>query len=95
MKTGDVAVMDEKGFLRIVDRKKDMILISGFKKIPNEVEDVVVSHPGVIEAAVIGVPDERSGEAVKAFVVRRTRTHQGGADRLLPREPHRLSRCPT
>ncbi|MCP5238338.1 MAG: long-chain-fatty-acid--CoA ligase [Zoogloeaceae bacterium] len=71
LKTGDVAVMDEKGFLRIVDRKKDMILISGFNVYPNEVEDVVVSHPGVIEAAVIGVPDERSGEAVKAFVVRK------------------------
>lgn len=71
LKTGDVAVMDEAGFLRIVDRKKDMILISGFNVYPNEVEDVVVSHPGVIEAAVIGVPDERSGEAVKAFVVRK------------------------
>ena len=71
LKTGDVAVMDEKGFLRIVDRKKDMILISGFNVYPNEVEDVVVSHPGIIEAAVIGVPDERSGEAVKAFVVRK------------------------
>ena len=71
LKTGDVAVMDEKGFLRIVDRKKDMILISGFNVYPNEVEDVVVSHSGVIEAAVIGVPDERSGEAVKAFVVRK------------------------
>lgn len=71
LKTGDVAVMDDAGFLRIVDRKKDMILISGFNVYPNEVEDVVVSHPGVIEAAVIGVPDERSGEAVKAFVVRK------------------------
>ena len=71
LKTGDVAVMDQKGFLRIVDRKKDMILISGFNVYPNEVEDVVVSHPGIIEAAVIGVPDERSGEAVKAFVVRK------------------------
>lgn len=70
-KTGDVAVMDEKGFLRIVDRKKDMILISGFNVYPNEVEDVVVSHPGVIEAAAIGVPDEHSGEAVKVFVVRK------------------------
>lgn len=71
LKTGDVAVMDDSGFLRIVDRKKDMILISGFNVYPNEVEDVVVSHPGVIEAAVIGVADERSGEAVKAFVVRK------------------------
>jgi long-chain acyl-CoA synthetase len=69
-RTGDIGVMDERGFVRIVDRKKDMIVVSGFKVFPNEVEDVVASHPGVRECAVIGVPDERSGEAVKLFVVR-------------------------
>jgi long-chain acyl-CoA synthetase len=71
LRTGDIAVMDEKGFLRIVDRKKDMILVSGFNVYPNEIEDVLAMHPGVVEAAAIGVPDERSGEAVKVFVVRR------------------------
>lgn len=70
-KTGDVGVMDERGYVRIVDRKKDMVLVSGFNVYPNEVEDVAVQHPGVLEAAVIGVPDKHSGEAVKLFVVRR------------------------
>jgi long-chain acyl-CoA synthetase len=71
LKTGDVAVMDDKGFFRIVDRKKDMILVSGFNVYPNEVEDVVAMHPGVLEVAAIGVPDEKSGEAVKIFVVKK------------------------
>jgi len=71
LRTGDVAVMDEKGFVRIVDRKKDMILVSGFNVYPNEVEAVVAMHPGVLEAAAVGVPDEKSGEAVKLFVVKR------------------------
>ena len=71
LRTGDVATIDEKGFVRIVDRKKDMILVSGFNVYPNEVEDVVADHPLVIEVAAIGVPDERSGEAVKVFVVRK------------------------
>ena len=71
LKTGDVAVVDEKGFVRIVDRKKDMILVSGFNVYPNEVEDVVASHPAVMEVAAIGVPDEKSGEAVKVFVVKK------------------------
>ncbi|WP_153167014.1 long-chain-fatty-acid--CoA ligase FadD [Thauera sp. 2A1] len=71
LRTGDIAVMDERGFVRIVDRKKDMILVSGFNVYPNEVEDVIASHPGVLEVAAVGVPDERSGEAVKVFVVRR------------------------
>jgi long-chain acyl-CoA synthetase len=69
--TGDVAVMDDNGFFRIVDRKKDMILVSGFNVYPNEVEDVVAMHPGVMEVAAIGVADEKSGEAVKIFVVRK------------------------
>ncbi|WP_374011658.1 long-chain fatty acid--CoA ligase [Pseudoxanthomonas koreensis] len=69
--TGDMARIDEKGFVYIVDRKKDMILVSGFNVYPNEVEDVVAAMPGVLEVAAVGVPDERSGEAVKLFVVRK------------------------
>ena len=69
--TGDIGVMDEKGFVRIVDRKKDMILVSGFNVYPNEIEDVVAMHRGVLECAAVGVPDEKSGEAVKLFVVRK------------------------
>jgi long-chain acyl-CoA synthetase len=70
-RTGDIGVMDQKGMVKIVDRKKDMVLVSGFNVYPNEVEDVIAMHPGVLECAVIGVPDAASGEAVKAFVVRR------------------------
>ncbi|WP_028102596.1 long-chain-fatty-acid--CoA ligase [Pseudoduganella violaceinigra] len=70
-KTGDVGIMDDKGFVRIVDRKKDMILVSGFNVYPNEVEGVVAAHPGVLEVACVGVPDANSGEAVKLFVVRK------------------------
>ncbi len=71
LRTGDIAVMDNKGYVRIVDRKKDMILVSGFNVYPNEVEDVLAMHPGVLEVAAIGVPDEKTGEAVKIFVVRK------------------------
>jgi long-chain acyl-CoA synthetase len=70
-KTGDVGVMDATGYFRIVDRKKDMVLVSGFNVYPNEVEDVVASHPGVLECAVVGVPDKNSGEAVMLFVVKK------------------------
>ncbi len=69
--TGDVGIMDERGFVRIVDRKKDMILVSGFNVYPNEIEAVVVMHPGVLECAAIGVPDAKSGEAVRLFVVKK------------------------
>lgn len=69
-KTGDMAVIQEDGYVRIVDRKKDMVLVSGFNVYPNEVEDVLAEHPGILEAGVIGIPDEHSGEVVKAFVVR-------------------------
>ena len=69
--TGDIAVLQEDGYIRIVDRKKDMILVSGFNVYPNEIEDVVAGHPGVVESAAVGVPDESSGEAVKLFVVRK------------------------
>lgn len=69
LRTGDVAVIDEDGFVKIVDRIKDMILVSGFNVYPNEIEEVVASHPAVESCAAIGVPDEKSGEAVKLFVV--------------------------
>lgn len=71
LRTGDLGYVDEHGYVYLVDRKKDMILVSGFKVYPNEVEEILAAHPGVLEAAVLGVPDERSGEVVKAFVVRR------------------------
>ncbi len=71
LKTGDMATVDEDGFFKIVDRKKEMILVSGFNVYPNEIEDVLVQHPKVLEAGVIGVPDERSTEAVKAFIVKK------------------------
>jgi long-chain acyl-CoA synthetase len=70
-KSGDIGFMDEKGYVTIVDRKKDMVLVSGFNVYPNEVEGVVAMHPGVLECAVVGVPDANTGEAVKLFVVRR------------------------
>jgi len=73
-KSGDIGIMDERGYVKIVDRKKDMILVSGFNVYPNEVEDVVASHPGVLECAAIGVPDAKSGEAVKVYVVRKDPT---------------------
>ena len=71
LRTGDIAAMDPQGFVRLVDRKKDVILVSGFNVYPNEVEEVVAGHPGVLEVAAVGVPDEHSGEAVKIFVVRK------------------------
>ena len=70
LRTGDMGFMDERGYFKITDRKKDMIIVSGFKVFPNQIEDVVAMHPGVAEVAAIGVPDERSGEAVKIVVVR-------------------------
>jgi acyl-CoA synthetase (AMP-forming)/AMP-acid ligase II len=70
-RSGDMGFMDESGYTKIVDRKKDMILVSGFNVYPNEIEEVAVSHPGVAEAAAVAVPDEHSGEAVKLFVVRK------------------------
>ena len=70
-KTGDIGKMDERGYTKIVDRKKDMILVSGFNVYPNEIEEVIAAHPGVLECACVGVPDANSGEAVKLFVVRK------------------------
>jgi len=71
MRTGDIAVMQEDGYSRIVDRKKDMILVSGFNVFPNELENVISLCPGVVECAAIGVADEKQGEAIKVFVVRK------------------------
>ncbi len=70
-RTGDMGIMDEKGYFRITDRKKDMIVVSGFKVFPNEIEDVAMMHPGVLEAAAVGASDAKSGEVVKLFVVRK------------------------
>lgn len=72
--TGDIGVMEESGYFKVVDRQKDMILVSGFNVYPNEIEDVVASHPKVLEAAAIGIPDERSGEVVKIFVVKKDKS---------------------
>ena len=69
--TGDIGIMDRQGFIKIVDRKKDMIIVSGFNVYPNEIEGVVVMHPGVLECAAVGIPDKKSGEAVKLFVVKK------------------------
>ena len=69
LKTGDIALIQEDGYIRIVDRKKDMIIVSGFNVFPNEIEDVVTSHPKVVECAAVGIPDAKSGEAVKVYVV--------------------------
>ena len=70
-RTGDIGVVDERGYFKIVDRKKDMILVSGFNVYPNEVEDVITQMPGVLECAAVGVPDEKAGEAVKVVIVRK------------------------
>jgi len=73
-RTGDIGVMDAEGFFKIVDRKKDMIKVSGFNVFPNEVENVLASHPKVLEVAAIGIPDARSGEAIKVFIVKKDQT---------------------
>jgi long-chain acyl-CoA synthetase len=70
-RTGDIGVVDERGYFRIVDRKKDMILVSGFNVYPNEVEDVITQLPGVLECAAVGVPDAKAGEAVKVVIVKK------------------------
>jgi len=71
LRTGDIAMMNEQGYFKIVDRKKDMILVSGFNVFPNEIEDVIAAHPKVLEVAAVGMPDEKSGEVVKIYVVRK------------------------
>ncbi|WP_224815700.1 AMP-binding protein [Hasllibacter sp. MH4015] len=84
--TGDIGIMEPDGYIRIVDRKKDMVVVSGFNVYPNEVEDVLVTHPGVDEAAVIGVPDDATGEAVKAFVVLKDKSVTSDALRAFCKE---------
>jgi long-chain acyl-CoA synthetase len=74
MRTGDIGIMDEQGYVRIIDRKKDMIIVSGFNVFPNELENVISLCPGVVECAAIGIPDEKQGEAIKVFVVKNTST---------------------
>ncbi|MGM8936055.1 long-chain-fatty-acid--CoA ligase FadD1 [Pseudomonas neustonica] len=80
LKTGDIAIIQEDGYLRIVDRKKDMILVSGFNVYPNELEDVMAAIPGVAQCAAIGVPDEKSGEAIKVFLVKSAGTNLSEAE---------------
>ena len=77
LRTGDIAQVDERGYVFVVDRKKDMINVSGFNVYPNEIEDVLITHPGVLEVAAVGVPDEKTGEAVKIVVVRKDNTLSG------------------
>ena len=92
--TGDIGVIDERGFVRIVDRKKDMILVSGFNVYPNEIEAVVAMHPGVLECAAVGVPDSKSGEAVKLFVVKKDPTLTAEALLAHCREQLTAYKCP-
>ena len=70
MRTGDIGIMDPQGYTRIIDRKKDMILVSGFNVFPNELEQVISLCPGVVECAAIGIPDEKQGEAIKVFIIK-------------------------
>ena len=87
-KTGDIGIVDERGYFKIVDRKKDMVLVSGFNVYPNEVEDVVSQLPGVMECAVVGVADEKTGEAVKLVIVRKDPAADRSAGaRLLQGQP--------
>ena len=72
--TGDIGTMSEDGFFEIVDRKKDMILVSGFNVYPNEIEEVIAGHPKVLEVAAIGIPDDKSGEVVKVFIVKKDKS---------------------
>jgi long-chain acyl-CoA synthetase len=90
-KSGDVGIMDETGATRIVDRKKDMVLVSGFNVYPSEIEEVAMKCPGVMEAAVIGVPDEHSGEVPKIFIVKKDPDLTEAPVHGFPQgEPHRL-----
>jgi len=81
--TGDIATIDEKGYLRLVDRKKDMILVSGFNVYPNEIEEILVQHPGVLEAGVIGVPCEQTGERVKAVIIKKDANDEDVTEQII------------
>ena len=94
LETGDMAIIQEDGFVRIVDRLKDMILVSGFNVYPNEIEDVVMHHPAVLECAAIGVDDPKSGEAVKLFVVRKDPSLDEATLRAYCRENLTSYKCP-
>jgi acyl-CoA synthetase (AMP-forming)/AMP-acid ligase II len=105
LRTGDVAYRDEDGYLFIVDRSKDLVIVSGFNVYPREVEEALASHPAVAECAVIGLPDERTGEAIRALVVRTEGTDVTESDLLehcrgrlarfkLPREIHFVESLP-
>ncbi len=93
-RTGDIGVMDSTGLFKIVDRKKDMILVSGFNVYPNEVEQVVNMHPGVLECAAVGVPDDKSGEAVKLYIVRKDNTLTEAAVKAYCHEQLTGYKCP-
>ena len=102
LRTGDIARVDERGYVFVVDRKKDMINVSGFNVYPNEIEDVLMTHPGVLEVGAVGVPDAKTGEAVKIVVVRKDkalterRSHRllaAISDRLQDAAPCRVPRC--
>jgi long-chain acyl-CoA synthetase len=96
LRTGDIACVNkEDGYIRIVDRQKDLIIVSGFNVFPNEVENVINSHPQVLESAVVGFADQRSGEAVRAFVVRKN--NQLSTDELMTYCRERLTayKCPS
>ena len=95
LRTGDIGALDAQGFLKILDRKKDMINVSGFKVFPNEVEDVMAQHPGVLEAAVIGVPDEHTGPGGQALRGQaRSGAHRGGPHQFCSRAACRLTKSP-
>ena len=90
-RSGDIGVVDERGYFKIVDRKKDMILVSGFNVYPNEVEDVVTQMPGILECAAVGIADAKAGEAVKLVIVQEgPGRHRGRGARVLRGQPHRL-----
>ena len=93
-KTGDIAVMEDKGFFRIVDRKKEMILVSGFNVYPNEIEDVIASHPKVLEVGAIGVPDKKSTEAVKVYIVKQDESLTEDELKDFARERLTAYKCP-
>jgi acyl-CoA synthetase (AMP-forming)/AMP-acid ligase II len=89
-RTGDVGMVDERGYFRIVDRKKDMILVSGFNVYPNEVEDVITQMPGIMECAAVGVPDEKAGEVVKVVIVKKDPAVTEADAALVRSQPDRL-----
>ncbi len=93
-KTGDIGIRSPDGYFKIVDRKKDMILVSGFNVYPNEIEDVVAQCPGVLEVACVGVPNERSGESVKIFVVKKDPSLTEEKIRAYCRENLTAYKCP-